>query len=313
MSEYYQSIALSILLSVLLLLAIIQHFQRRKMIRYHHRLLSKINHDCDDLNLLIDELKLLSEKRRQLTEDNLATEKSNSVKDRLLSIISHDLRSPMSSLQALLNLFNTNSIASKDLIEFFGKLLFRVENTTAMLENLLHWSQFQLGGIEPIYCKTNIQEVIDDSINFYRMQAEQKRIVIERPTDIPLMVQADVEMLKIILRNLLSNALKFTCEGGAITVNTSQEDDYAVVSVKDTGVGISQENQKKMFSMSSFTTMGTGKEKGAGLGLLLCKDFVEHNRGKLWLDSREGAGSTFYFSIPLAETKEKQKTSCNIA
>jgi signal transduction histidine kinase len=255
-----------------------------------------------------NELKTLAEKTEQMSLDisrigqsNEALEKSNIVKDRLLSIISHDLRSPMSSLHVLLNLFNANNIARKDLVDFIGKLLSRVENTTIMLENLLHWSQSQLNRIEPIFCKTNIQEIIDNSISFYRMQAEQKRISIANPSKLPVFVTADVEMLKIVLRNLISNALKFTFEGGSITLNADRRDREVVVSVKDTGVGISRENQDKMFANVNFTTPGTDKEKGTGLGLLLCKDFVEHNRGKLWVESKEGEGATFYFSIPLAE------------
>jgi signal transduction histidine kinase len=253
------------------------------------------------LELLTEEIDSFTGENRRLTRDNAVLEKSNAVKDKLLSVISHDLRSPMSSLQALLNLFNANNIARRDLVDFFGKLLSRVENTSTMLENLLHWSQYQLNGIEPIYEKVDIQKVIDDSINFYRMQAEQKHIVIDNALKTAVHIFADVEMLKIILRNLISNALKFTNSGGIITIKALNREGYMIVSVKDTGVGISPENQAKMFSTVNFTTPGTEKEKGTGLGLTLCKDFVEHNHGKIWLDSKVGVGTTFYFSIPLAE------------
>ncbi len=252
------------------------------------------------LTLLTDWANTCFEENRQLAEENTVLEKSNAVKDKLLSVISHDLRSPMSSLQALLSLFNTNNIARRDLVEFFGKLLSRVENTSTMLENLLHWSQYQLKGIEPIFETADIQKVIDDSINFYRMQAEQKHIVIDNSLKTSVKVYADVEMLKIILRNLISNALKFTHSGGIITIKALTKEGFVIVSVKDTGVGISPENQAKMFAMADFTTPGTEKEKGTGLGLMLCKDFVEHNHGKIWLDSKVDVGTTFYFSIPLA-------------
>ena len=228
-------------------------------------------------------------------------ETTNAVKDKLLSVISHDLRSPISSLQALLNLFNANSIARTDLVDFFGKLLSRVENTSTMLENLLHWSQYQLKGLDPIFDKVDLQKIIDDCINLYRMQAEQKHIVIDNSLKTNVYVSADVEMLKVILRNLISNALKFTFSGGIITIMTMTEANHAVVSVKDTGMGISPENQARMFAMGNFTTPGTEKEKGTGLGLRLCKDFVEHNHGKLWLDSQLNVGTIFHFSIPVAE------------
>lgn len=206
----------------------------------------------------------------------------------------------MASLQSLLNLFNANNIARKDLVDFLGKLLSRVENTITMLENLLHWSQYQLNGIEPIFEDIYMQDIINDSINFYRIQAEQKHIVIDNSLKTTARVHADVEMLKIILRNLISNAIKFTYSGGIITIKALNKDKNVVISVKDSGVGISQEDQAKMFAMANYTTPGTEKEKGTGLGLMLCKDFVELNNGKIWLDSKVGVGSTFYFNIPLS-------------
>ena len=238
---------------------------------------------------------------QQLILNNDHLETTNTAKDKLLSIISHDLRSPISSLQSLLSLFNTNNIARTDLVDFFGKLLSRVENTSTMLENLLHWSMYQLKGLEPILEKVNLQMIIDECINLYRMQAEQKHILIDNSLKTDVHVFADVEMLKVILRNLISNALKFTYSGGMVIIMTMTKENFAVISVKDTGVGISPENQSKMFAMNNFTTPGTEKEKGTGLGLMLCKDFVDHNHGKIWLDSKLNVGTTFYFSIPLAE------------
>lgn len=253
------------------------------------------------VDFLTGQVEQRAEENRQLAQQNAVLEKNNLVKDKLLSVISHDLRSPMSSLQALLNLFNTNNIARKDLVDFFGKLLSRVENTSTMLENLLQWSQYQLNGIEPIFEKTNIQKVIDDSISFYRMQAEQKHIVIDNSLKTSVQAWADVEMLKVILRNIISNALKFTRSGGIITIKALIKDNFVVVSIKDTGIGISPENQSKMFARGNFTTLGVEKEKGTGLGLQLCKDFVELHHGKIWLDSKVDTGTTFYFSVPLAE------------
>jgi len=238
---------------------------------------------------------------RNLNYNNEQLEITNAVKDKLLSVISHDLRSPISSLQALLNLFSTNNIARSDLVGFFGKLLSRVENTSTMLENLLHWSQYQLRGLEPIFRKVDLQKIIDECIHLYHMQAEQKHIVIDNSLKTNVNVSADVEMLKVILRNLISNALKFTHSGGIISIMTMTKGNYAIISVKDTGVGISPENQERMFAMENFTMPGTEKEKGTGLGLMLCKDFVEHNNGKIWLDSIINVGTTFHFSIPIAK------------
>ncbi|MDR1666330.1 MAG: HAMP domain-containing histidine kinase [Bacteroidales bacterium] len=298
-NDYYVPVAI-VSGGMFLFLLALSLYRYRKHSRAVLQLMCRIKVEENEIETLTAKTEQISVENSCIEKSNKALEKSDMVKDKLLSIISHDLRSPMSSLHVLLNLFNANNIARKELVDFIGKLLSRVENTTIMLENLLHWSQSQLNGIEPIFCKTNIQEIIDNSISFYRMQAEQKHITIVNLSKLPVFVIADVEMLKIVLRNLMSNALKFTFEGGSIVLNAVCREREVIVSVKDTGVGISRENQDKLFASVNFTTPGTDKEKGTGLGLLLCKDFVEHNRGRLWVESEEGEGATFYFSIPSA-------------
>ena len=286
---------------LLLVICCSQMFRYQRNKRFNNAL--KVENDQEKYQL--EELRRLvhqyDDNNQQLTHDNDRLVTANSVKDKLLSVISHDLRSPISSLQALLGLFQTNNIDRTDLVNYFGNLLSRVENTSTMLENLLHWSQYQLKGLEPIFHKVDLQKIIDECIFLYHMQAEQKHIVIDNTLKTTVHITADVEMLKVILRNLISNALKFTHSGGIITIKTMTKDNYAIVSVKDTGVGISPENQEKMFAMDNFTTPGTEKEKGTGLGLMLCKDFVEHNNGKIWLDSKINVGTTFHFSMPIAE------------
>ncbi len=235
----------------------------------------------------------------QLEQDNENLNRNNVIKNKLLSIISHDLRSPISSLQSLLKLFNSNTIERKDLIDFFGNLRLQVENTFSMLENLLHWSQYQLNGIEPIFEDVNIQQIVDESIHFYQLQAEQKHIVVNNPRKTGVHTYADKEMFRIVLRNLISNAVKFTPSDGVITIETYTEEGFVIISVKDTGIGIQTERQASIFGINNNTTLGTNKEKGTGLGLILCKDFVELNCGKIWLDSEENKGSAFYFSIPI--------------
>jgi len=287
---------------LLLVIAFVQIFRHERNRRVNSELLVEKDQKQEQLEELMRSIQKYEIENQHLSFSNDQLETTNAVKDKLLSIISHDLRSPISSLQALLSLFNTNNIARTDLVDFFGKLLSRVENTSTMLENLLHWSRYQLKGLEPIIDRLNLQMIIDECINLYRMQAEQKHIVIDNSLKTDVYVSSDAEMLKVILRNLISNALKFTHSGGIITIMTMTKDNFAIVSVKDTGIGISSENQAKMFAMNNFTTPGTEKEKGTGLGLMLCKDFVEHNHGRIWLDSKLNVGTTFYFSIPLFES-----------
>jgi len=297
-----QMIVLTIVVAVLLLAAIFAlAFRYKKDRRLNNAMmteLTQIQHQQEEMTGMMQRNE---NENQQLTKDNQQLVNINAMKDKLLSVISHDLRSPISSLQALLALFNTNNIARADLVDFFGKLLSRVENTSTMLENLLHWSHYQLKGFEPIFNRVDLQNIIDECIFLYRMQAEQKHIVIDNSLKTTVHVSADVEMLKVILRNLISNALKFTRSGGIITIMTMTKENYAIISVKDTGIGISPENQVKLFAIDNFTTPGTEKEKGTGLGLKLCKDFVEQNHGKIWLDSKINVGTTFYFSIPLSE------------
>ena len=293
--------ALVIAACLIFIAALVLIYRHEKSRRLSRALLDdnkKITNHLKELMQLTDKY---DEENQFFTQENTRLETANSVKDRLLSVISHDLRSPISSLQSLLNLFNTNNLARADLVDFFGKLLSRVENTSTMLENLLHWSHYQLKGLDPIIDRVDLQEIITECINLFHMQAEQKHIVIDNSLKTTVHVFADVEMLKVILRNLISNAIKFTHSGGIITIMTMIKENHAVISVKDTGVGISLENQKKMFAMGNFTTPGTEKEKGTGLGLMLCKDFVEKNKGKIWLDSKPNVGTTFHFNIPMVE------------
>ncbi|MDR3095251.1 MAG: HAMP domain-containing histidine kinase [Bacteroidales bacterium] len=299
-SKYVIVILLGMLLACILFLVIkLRRYRKVKSVQL--QLLQQIETYEDEIERLSREFAGKTEAVERILQENSAFEKGNLVKDKLLSVISHDLRSPVASLQVCLTLFNANSLPQKDLSDFIGKLLSRVENTTTMLANLLHWSQSQLNGIEPVFNRAPVQEVIENSIRFYRMQAEQKHITIHNASTLSADVIADVEMLKIVLRNLISNALKFTLEQGTITLNAIRQNKEVIVSVKDTGVGICPENQEKLFANTHFTTLGTGKEKGTGLGLTLCKDFVEHNHGKLWLESKEGEGTCFYFTVPLAE------------
>ena len=296
------TIVMEVLVCCLLIIAFLLIFRHKRNLRVNSVLLvenSKILDQLEELTLLTQKYEI---EIQQLMHNNEQLETTNAAKDKLLSIISHDLRSPISSLQALLSLFNSNNIARAELVDFFGKLLSRVENTSTMLENLLHWSKNQLKGLEPIVERVNLQATIDECINLYRMQAEQKHILIDNSLKTDVHVCADVEMLKVILRNLISNALKFTHSGGIITIISMTKEKFAVISVKDTGVGISPENQIKLFAMDNMSTLGTEKEKGTGLGLMLCKDFAKHNHGKIWLDSKLNVGTTFYFSIPLFET-----------
>jgi two-component system, sensor histidine kinase and response regulator len=187
-----------------------------------------------------------------------------------------------------------------DKLKVFIEQIYKYSNNTFnLLENLLQWSMLQTGRM-PLRPKlVNINELIADNIELLKGNALQKEIRIEAyPTDNGL-VFVDVSMITTVIRNLLSNAIKFTSPGGAIRIEIFKEGSMLNVSIQDNGVGISLQDQEKLFKIDSNpTNIGTSMEKGTGLGLILCKDFVERNGGTIWVKSQLEKGSTFYFTIP---------------
>ena len=224
-------------------------------------------------------------------------------RDKLYSVIAHDLRSPMGSIKMVLNMLILNLPAEKIGIEMY-ELLTMANQTTedvfSLLDNLLKCTKSQIGKLNVVYQDVDLVEVTDGVIEIFSMVASLKKIRIHEMKPEKMMVNADIDMLKTVVRNLLSNAIKFSKENSEVLVKMEEVDGMAVVSVQDYGCGISEEGQKKLLHTDThFSTFGTNNEEGSGLGLLLCKDFVVKNGGKLWFTSKEGEGSIFSFSIPV--------------
>lgn len=224
-------------------------------------------------------------------------------RDKLYSVIAHDLRSPMGSIKMVLNMLILNLPAEKIGIEMY-ELLTMANQTTedvfSLLDNLLKWTKSQIGKLNVVYQDVDLVEVTDGVIEIFSMVASLKKIRIHEMKPEKMMVNADIDMLKTVVRNLLSNAIKFSKENSEVLVKMEEVDGMAVVSVQDYGCGISEEGQKKLLHTDThFSTFGTNNEEGSGLGLLLYKDFVVKNGGKLWFTSKEGEGSIFSFSIPV--------------
>lgn len=224
-------------------------------------------------------------------------------RDKLYSVIAHDLRSPMGSIKMVLNMLILNLPAEKIGIEMYELLTMANQTTEAvfsLLDNLLKWTKSQIGKLNVVYQDVDLVEVTDGVIEIFSMVASLKKIRIREMKPEKMMVNADIDMLKTVVRNLLSNAIKFSKENSEVLVKMEEVDGMAVVSVQDYGCGISEEGQKKLLHTDThFSTFGTNNEEGSGLGLLLCKDFVVKNGGKLWFTSKEGEGSIFSFSIPV--------------
>lgn len=226
-------------------------------------------------------------------------------RDKLYSVIAHDLRSPMGSIKMVLNMLILNlpsSTIGREMFEMLTMANQTTEEVFALLDNLLKWTKSQIGKLKVVYQDFDVVGVTEGVMEIFAMVAELKKIKLNiNKGDLKLLeVHADIDMVKTVIRNFISNAIKFSNLESEVLVSIVQDGDMAIVSVKDTGCGISEEDQAKLLHTDThFSTFGTNNEEGSGLGLLLCQDFVLKNGGRLWFDSEKGKGSTFSFSVPL--------------
>jgi signal transduction histidine kinase len=224
-----------------------------------------------------------------------------STNGKFLSIIAHDLRSPFSSIIGILELLKLSlKEFNKDEIEEYINLVYNsANNTLVLLDNLLQWAIAQ--NIEKTFkpVKINLFNLLLEEVESLKTLAQQKQITMVEEIEPELNVTADLQMIKTILRNLICNAIKYTNRYGKIIISATGNKQYVEVGIKDNGIGISPEDKIKMFKVEKLhSTPGTQNEKGTGLGLLLCKEFVELHGGNLLLDSEQGVGSRFAFTLP---------------
>jgi signal transduction histidine kinase len=232
---------------------------------------------------------------------NAELKEANNTKDKFFSIVAHDLKNPFNSLlvlsELLLNDYETFSDEERK--QFIFQIKFSAKNTYSLLQNLLEWASSQSNKTSIVKEKINLANLTSEAITLLKPIAKNKKIVIN--SDIPdeMIAYADRNMVSTVILNLLTNAIKFTPQKGLVEIRSYQRNHHVEVEVADTGIGISDDNQKKLFRLDEkFQTDGTEKEKGTGLGLVLCKEFIEKNNGEIWVKSKEGAGSRFYFSLP---------------
>lgn len=226
----------------------------------------------------------------------------NAKKDKFFSIIAHDLRSPLVGLVGLTDLLKDNyKELSEEKIQHYLKYANEAShNVFKLLENLLEWSKSQTGRVEFRPESIDITELIQDAFGVANIAAQSKNINLINYAFSEIKLSADKNMVFTVLRNLISNAIKYTPNGGRIEVDAKQKEQYMVISVKDSGVGIPLDKQVKLFKIEeNYSTKGTEKEAGSGLGLIICKEFVEKHGGEIWCKSEEGNGSTFSFSLPV--------------
>jgi len=240
--------------------------------------------------------------KRIIVRQNEELKRTISNRDKMYSVIAHDLRSPMASIRMVLNL--AVNVVSPEMVgdEIFGlldKANRESEDTHDLLDNLLKWTKSQTGRLNVVYQDLDLDDIVPGVVDIFKMIAEMKKIDLKYlPAEEKLIVRADNDMIKTIIRNFLSNAVKFTPEGKGIEVFYTREGDFARVSVRDHGVGVAPERVETIFHKGE-TTYGTGGEEGSGLGLQLCQDFARKNGGEAKVESTLGEGSTFSFTIPL--------------
>jgi two-component system, sensor histidine kinase and response regulator len=234
---------------------------------------------------------LLEEQTRKLTE-------LNNLKNKLFSIIAHDLKTPMYALRNLFENMQRQKMSAREIKEFVPSIAEEMNYTTSLMENLLQWAKSQMASapVEPE--ELDVESMIQEVLGLLHLQATNKKIHLEACIEQPLYCYADRDMVNLVLRNLLSNAIKFTPEKGKVMVGANEQPEWVEIYVEDTGIGISPENLDRLFGNNYFTTKGTGNESGTGLGLKLCKEFLEKNGGQITVSSKPGHGSTFTVTLP---------------
>lgn len=252
--------------------------------------------------LLIEKNSEVELQKIELSNLNNKLMESNATKDKFFSIIAHDLRNPLGSFsQTTKSLFEDyNDFTEDDRKKYLELMKKSADNIYSLLGNLLDWSRSQQGTIPFNPTEFDFRILASNTLQIISLSANIKKIALKNNIHENVIVLADPNLITTVLRNLLSNAIKFTPENGIISINSELNNGNAIFSVKDNGIGMSKETIDKLFRIDiNVTTLGTSKERGTGLGLILCKEFISKHGGKIWVESEVGVGSTFFFTLPI--------------
>ncbi len=231
-------------------------------------------------------------------------EEVNASKDKFFSIISHDLRSPFQGLLGISSIIKEefDNLATDEIKLFINNLHNSAKNLFNLIENLLQWSRIQRGKLDLQPSVIELYEEVIYIINLLQQNAINKKIALINTVSRNIFVKSDINILTSTLQNLISNAIKFTRNGGEIKISSEIEDEFIKVTVSDNGVGIPEDNLQKLFRIDNqVSTLGTERESGTGLGLVICKELIEKQGGKIWVESKLGAGSSFTFTLPISK------------
>jgi signal transduction histidine kinase len=265
--------------------------------------LHQLNRETTDLQReLIQKKHALENSLNQINQKNEALRKLNATKDKLFSIIGHDLKNPFHNMFMMNELLirNADTYTPEKIREFASQVQTTIESGSELLENLLKWARIQKGALEPQREEVKPSRVIREVKDLCLPMAEAKNIQLEVHQEADPLVLVDKEMIKTVIRNLVTNAIKYTYTQGSVKVTTNQQENSLLFTVSDTGMGIPPEYLDHLFDIDcELSQEGTEKEKGTGLGLVLCKEFVEKHGGTIWVESEPGQGSAFHFTLPI--------------
>ncbi len=289
----YYRILIRIILSLIVFIIAVQYF-------IHEHAKSRKQVEKSNSKLARQQTKML-EQTALLEEKNNQLEVLNKTKEKLFTIVAHDMRAPIASLKASLDLFNKNLITKEEFHNLSAELTIQVDQLWDNLDNLLQWSKTQLTGIEVRPINTSLKQVLLDVLGLLQGNIQNKKIEVQINCPGGLDAYADVNHVKIIIRNLLSNAIKFSHVGGKIIINGMMSEQNVCITVQDYGKGMTETQLDKLFSYyDRKITHGTLNEKGTGLGLMLSREFAEKNAGSITVVSHAGEGSTFKVCLPRA-------------
>lgn len=279
-----------IIVAVLAVLALVNYQRQRffgKELKQKNEIIEKNSASLDQLN-------------KEISHQNLLLEADNKTKNKLLSIISHDLRTPLVNTKGVLNLVNQGMVPAEEADRLLQLLETQYLGTTSLLDNLLFWIKGQMDGKPDDKVKVSLYQLVKVLEEEHRMPLLKKKIELRNLIDKELAIITEKEMIRIVCRNLISNAIKFSNENGIIEVSSRIGDDHFLyMTVKDNGIGMSKEAIEKVNAKQYYNTTGTSYEKGSGFGLMLCRDLLNKAGGDLIIESEPGAGSTFTIKMPV--------------
>ncbi len=296
-------IIVATLASVVLIVIVLYRRNKEKQLANQQLLRQK-----EEIAQINKELEYLNEEinaQMELTSvQNTELERLNAVKNKFFSIISHDLRGPLNTLQTLFSIYREGDVKEDELRMLLGRLEDTILTTGAFLDNLLEWSKSQLEGIVVRAVDFDVKDTITDNLHLFKTKIEFKELKVTNKAKQPVFAHADPNMIRLVVRNLLSNSVKFCKSGDKIELAANIENDRVIITIKDTGPGISEEEVDKLFNLEHAVSTSDQGEKGNRLGLILCRDMIVQNRGTLTLETKLNKGTIFRIDLPAGKSSD---------